>query len=493
MKRHRYWISVSKLMKICCYAFAGTALFFRALIEQCTQAGDEVEWSVIFPQGPFRHSFDDLIPTERRLYLYEDFGRVYHEKRPPFAWQTSPDIESIYLTLAKDKDGYRRLDKDEQLRRAATMMAVYRAFLERMRPDYVLAPDIEAVDGYILVNLCAELDIPFLHYTELRMLGRSFFSPDVYNTLPPYFGSYTEADLAEARAIIAAFRAGRPLRWAQHKHPPSAPPKPPLLRRVVTNTWLRWRQERLHASIETFGMRIRINFMPLVTSWRRRYFAWTAAHYFDIKPGDALPPRYILYMLHVTPESSINAFSPYFVDQFRAIDLILQNMPGDGVLVVKEHPSSMAMRPDGYYASLRRRPGLVLAHPEIPSRHLIENAAAIVSVTGTVGLECYFLDKPCLLLAPVFFGHLCRRLDSLDKLREQLIEMIHSYHPPSAEEKAIAIAKLINIGGEFIINDPWFVPSVCAPSNVAATRDFMWKHLRRLKEVPTHRGLAARG
>ena len=288
-------------MKICCYAFATTALFFQRLVALCRQAGDPVEWSVIFPQAPFRHALDDLVPSESRLYLYRDFQRIYRAQRPPYDWRNGAGIDSIYLALAKDKDGYRHLDKDEQLRRAATITAIYGAFLRRTAPDAVLFPDVETVDGFILVNLCQERGIPIIYHADLRHIGRSMFGSDIYNTLPPYFGTYTAEDLAEAKTVIAEFAAGT-VRTARDKHPPSAPPKPSLLRRAVLNTWLRWRYERLHATEVTLAMRVRMNFLPFVTTHRRRRFERTSPHFFDLSPSSpALPPRYILFFLHVTP------------------------------------------------------------------------------------------------------------------------------------------------------------------------------------------------
>lgn len=466
-------------MKICCYAFAGTALFFRALVELCAKAGDGVEWSVIFPQAPFRDSFDDLIPAARRLYLYEDFDRVYRDTVPPYDWRNSVGVDNIYLTMARDKNGYRRLDKNEQLHRAATITRIYRDFLARTRPDYVLLPDVEAVNGYILMNLCNELGIPMLYYVDLRHLGRGFFSTQLSNALPPYFGEYTDDDLATAKDLLAAFRAGKP-RAAGNRHPPARPPKPPMLRRVVRNTWLRWRYERLHASDETLGMRARVNIQRFVYAYRRWWFDAVSTRYFDlIKPDATLPKPYVFYPLHISPESSINGTEPFFVDQLRAIDLLLYNLPGDHCLVVKEHPASIGIRPHGFYRALRARPGVVLAHPDFPTARLIEHAALVTTITGTVGLECYLLDKPCLLMGPVFFSHLCYRLDSFNSFGRQLREIIANYRPPSEPEKTVEIAKLLNLGGDFVINDPWFVPAVCAPENMAAAREHLWRTIKR--------------
>jgi hypothetical protein len=47
-------------------------------------------------------------------------------------------------------------------------------------------------------------------------------------------------------------------------------------------------------------------------------------------------------------------------------------------------------------------------------------------------------------------------------------------------ERAIEIAKLVNIGADFLISDPWYNPTVMAPENIAAARAYLWCHLERL-------------
>src|SRR5208282_2465277 len=99
-----------------------------------------------------------------------------------------------------------------------------------------------------------------------------------------------------------------------------------------------------------------------------------------------------------------------------------------------EHPASIGYRPRDFYRALRRKPGVVMAHPDFSNRHLIENASLNVSVTGTVGLECYIMGKPCLLIGSVFFKHLCHHIDSLDGLGNQIRDVIANHVPPTEKE-----------------------------------------------------------
>ena len=471
----------SKPLRICVYAFSTTALFFRALIDACGKAGDTVEWSVIQPQGHFRGTFKDVIPSERRCYLYEAFNEVYDADDPGNVARAMASGEGLVTALYKDKDGYRRLNKEEQLRRGGAMDAIYRAFLQRVRPDYVLFPDLEVVDGFVLLNLCHELGIGVLYFTSMRFIGRSYFASDPYESMPLYFGESSQEDLRAARTVIEKFW-DRQSNDAGRNYPPVVPPKPSFARRIFTTPLLRWTSERLHASEETFRMRITRNMLRVMNPIRRRRFELLAARYFDVREdGAALPERFVFYAMQYTPESSINGLEPYYVDQSRVIDALLLNLPSGHRLVVKEHPAMAGMRPVSFYRELQRKPGLVLVHPRVDTRRLILRASVVTTVTGTVGLEAYLLGKPTVLFGPACFAHLCRRAPSVGELRSFLDRLIASYTPPSEAEKEEEIAKFIDIGGDFLISDPWFCPTVMAPENVQATRAYLWRHLERLR------------
>ena len=469
-------------VKICVYAFSSTALFFRGLIDACTKAGDPVEWSIVQPQGHFRYVFDDVIPDTRRCYLYDDFERRYRGNSPADLKRALTSGEGLPTALLKDKDGYRWLDKREQLRRGSAMDAVYRNFLERIRPDFILFPDLETVDGFILMNLCRELKIGVLYYTNMRFLKRSFLSPDAYESLPSYFGAFTDIDVAGAEEILKALRERRQLAAPAYEN--GVPRKPSWFRRLVVSNYLALTSERLHASEETFWMRITRHFLRYMNPLRRKRFELFSSWYFDVRDVRVgLPEHYVFYALQYTPESSINGIEPYYVDQTRIIDALLLNLPAGFQLLVKEHPAMCGMRPRAFYRELRRRPGVVLIHPQADTRTLIERAAVVCTVTGTIGLECYILDKPCVLFGRSFFAHLCASPPDLHRLRRFLEDLICNFHPPTEREKVIEIAKLLNVGGDFVIYDPWYSPIVMAPQNIRAARDYLWNHMMKLRDA----------
>ncbi len=468
-------------MRICLYAFSSAAWFFRGLVKACNDAGDDVEWSVVLPQGHFQGLLTDIIPAKRRCYLYETFNAYYRSIGSADIEDALNSGEGLATALLKDKGGYRTLEKGEQLRRGAVMHRIYSDFLERVRPDYVLFPDVETVDGFVLINLCRRLRIPILYYVSMRIFERGFFSHDPYESPPGYFGEHTADDLAAARSEISKFFERRS-QGPGSNYPANSPPKAALWRRALASEKLRLGSERLHLAEEGASLRIKRNIRPLLQRFRRWRFELGHARYFDIASPDAVfPERFVFYALHYTPESSINGLEPYYVDQLRVIDALLLNLPQGHRLVVKEHPAMYGLRPAAFYRELRRRPGLVLAHPSVDSRALIERAALVATVTGTIGLECFLMGKPCLSFGRNFFRHLCYTPPAFGELRSFLQDIVDKFVPASNGTKEIEIAKLLNVGANFLISDPWFSPSVMSGQNIAAARAYLWRHLARLQ------------
>jgi hypothetical protein len=478
-------------MKIAVYAFAMTARFFRTLI-QLTETETDVEWSVILPRGHNVRIFDGVIPPERLCYLYADFNTRYRRNGSVDDVPFSRNAESLYMSLYRDKDGYRHLDQDRQLRRAITIYGIYKEFLQRVRPDYILMPDIEVVDGFILLNLCYELGIEPIYYVNGRFLDGVMFARTCSEDLPRYFGVYELGDIKRARALlefvrekglrqIAAFRpslteSGRKL-----------PPPESLLIRAPRSLWRSWTAERLYAGEDTTALSIKTLIRPLLYRYRTAKFDVLQQRYFDVMPDLAnLPVQFVLYAMQYTPESSINGIAPYYVDQFRAIDQLLMSLPNGYWLLVKEHPAMVGQRPAAFYKALRKRAGVKLVHPLADSYTLITKSNLVATVTGTIGLECFFLDKPCLMFGPSFFSHLCHAFADWRKSPNFVDDIVAGYKPRTDDEKAVELARLFHVFYDFRLTGLFSTADDLSETTIRAYWSAVKTHIRRLQLADEH-------
>ncbi len=422
-------------IKLCVFASSTTALFFRGLIDACAKSRDPIEWSVIFPQGHFRYVLSDVIAKERRLYLFEHFDRHYAALDDAQIQRAMASGEGLVSALMRDKNGYRWLPKEEQAAyRGAAMHACYREIPgARWRPTSCFFP-VSRRSKSSSPSLCARNSRSAFLLLPPRCgsSGRAFFSADVYESLPQYFGAYTNDDVQVARQVIDRFRAkmgNEPGDRYPLRH--SLANQASFARHRDQREYLRWRYERRHCSEETLLMRITRHAQPLVRRLRQRRFDLTSARYFDVtKSQGSLPEKFVFYGLHMTPESSINALEPYYVDQLRPIDAPLLSLPRDTRWWSRSTRPWSACAPIPLSGCRWLRPALVLVHPDYDTRDLIARAAVVATVTGTVGLEAYLLDKPCVMFGPNFFVHLCHKAPGLHELAPLVRRLATEFRVP---------------------------------------------------------------
>lgn len=457
-------------LKIVVYGFGNTPYFFRSLIERY---GQEVDWSVILPRWHYKDLFSDLLPRSKILYLYEHFNECYRnvkQGREVGGFEFAPEADSEFVCLLKDKGGYKNLNGEEQLVRSQAIVKIYRKFLETVKPDFILFPDLEVVDGFLLLSLCISLGIRPIYYVGLRFLGGGFLSGDSYETLPKNYGSYTDEHLMLAQRFLTKFNSAVIDLELQPYTDYQAIIKKSLLKRIPAAIFNHLKYESKYVGEDNWYIRLRANFLPILSPLRRKYFDLIQHHLFNIRSfsNDLVGKNYGFYALQYTPESSINGLEPYYVDQLRVIDALLMAMPSGYRLLVKEHPAIVGLRSSSFYRQLKNRPGVILVSPDVDSKHLIVHSKFTATVTGTIGLESYLIGKPCIVFGRNFFSHLCVCVSGITNLKEKVNFAINDFVAPSFEERAQQLAKFFAIRRPIDFVDPLASPSVLSIKHVDA-------------------------
>lgn len=112
---------------------------------------------------------------------------------------------------------------------------------------------------------------------------------------------------------------------------------------------------------------------------------------------------YFFYTLHVDPEASTMVISPSQTNQFAVIEAIAKSKPIDHILIVKEHLTMIGRRPKGYYDRINALPGVFFVDPLESSFQFIKGAEAVITLTGTSGLEAIMLNKPAIFLGKFIY------------------------------------------------------------------------------------------
>ncbi len=157
------------------------------------------------------------------------------------------------------------------------------------------------------------------------------------------------------------------------------------------------------------------------------------ARYKLSRPAVSEPPQapFCLYALHTQPESSIDVQASFYSDQVAVVRLIARSLPVSYVLAVKVHPTDVDGKPIRYYRELSEIPGVVLLDYSVDSRLLIERAAVVFALTGTIAYEAALLRKPVIVFTRNFFNllptvHLSKEPMELPALVRRVISDVPS-------------------------------------------------------------------
>jgi hypothetical protein len=132
--------------------------------------------------------------------------------------------------------------------------------------------------------------------------------------------------------------------------------------------------------------------------------------------------RFLLYPLHYHPEASTSVLAPDFVDELHVIRSIAFRLPTGLRLVVKEHPSAVALQPREFYRQLSNMPNVELVAADLPAKLLARRSEGVVCVTSTLGFEAAVMNKPVVCLGDVLYGYFpnVRMITHLGELDEAI-------------------------------------------------------------------------
>lgn len=124
-----------------------------------------------------------------------------------------------------------------------------------------------------------------------------------------------------------------------------------------------------------------------------------SSKYENAKPGE----KFLLYPLHFHPEASTSILSGSYLNEYEVIKNIAFNLPEGLMLYVKDHVSAWGYPSLEFYKKILALPNVRLLPPTAPTKQLIKNSAAIVTLTSTVGYEALLLNKRVFLFGNVFY------------------------------------------------------------------------------------------
>lgn len=134
---------------------------------------------------------------------------------------------------------------------------------------------------------------------------------------------------------------------------------------------------------------------------RRKYHRYWAGkkvnRYLKRVSERKITDKYIYYPLHYQPEGTSLPMGGEYYDQLLVIKMISQHLPKDVMLYVKPHPNRSLYADKDYYQKIISLKNVKLISKDVNTYDLIDNALAVVSLTGTAILEALVRKKHVLM------------------------------------------------------------------------------------------------
>ena len=132
--------------------------------------------------------------------------------------------------------------------------------------------------------------------------------------------------------------------------------------------------------------------------------------------------KYVLYPLHVIPESSVFTKAPYFCSELFLIETLSKSVPWECKILVKEHWGMLGKRPLSFYKQLKKLTNVILVSPFLykDPKQYIQDSQGVVTITGSTALEAAFLGKPSIIFGETSFEPLScvHKVSDITKIKD---------------------------------------------------------------------------
>jgi len=140
--------------------------------------------------------------------------------------------------------------------------------------------------------------------------------------------------------------------------------------------------------------------------------------------------KYAVFFLHFQPENTTTPQGSHFSDQLLAFDMIVQAIPENMILYVKEHPAQYTevaydvhFRSVYFYEHMLKHKNVRFLSQNISTEKILNQAQYIFSINGSITWESIIINKPAFTFGWYWYS-ICKSaliVDSVDAIKKQII------------------------------------------------------------------------
>jgi len=167
--------------------------------------------------------------------------------------------------------------------------------------------------------------------------------------------------------------------------------------------------------------------------------------YIDKKLLKEIPnkQKFVYYPLHIEQERNLLIAAPFYTNQIELIRNIIQSLPIDYKLIVKEHPAqeTREWRDISEYQEMMDIPNVILMHPDVSSKDILSKSSLVITIGGTTGLESNFYQIPSIILSEMDYSILpsVEFLSNIQDLPKKIRESLNRSVMPDDLDKFVQL------------------------------------------------------
>lgn len=345
------------------------------------------------------------------------------------------ELQAIKMMDRMDQD-LRSFNFMERQRHFRNMLKSWEAAVEFLKPDFVVSQDIpHRLYDYVLNMICKKHNIPFIMFHHTQFPNRYFITVNDFYTIGDLFtnkgGDYIEREKLNIKIPNDVLTTYENVKKTYEKAAPDYMQKENILQKksdrpfyltrlTIKKLFTKYRpylsgcpagptiishcayDKRKSKKYEESEGNIYIHEYNIRKA--NTYKKKLKEHYLSHVSKPNYNEKYVIHFLHYQPEGTTCPGGDIFVDQSLCIDVLLNNLPKDYKVYVKEHPHQFLRYRIGHtgrmcdlYDDLVKNDRVKLISIEEDTFSLIQHAKAVSTITGTVGWEAIVRKKPVIV------------------------------------------------------------------------------------------------
>lgn len=418
------------------------------LAKTLRKEGHEIAAFFIMPHESLRNDYDYReflrLNPDLKIFTAKELGASFLKKLRAgpiiLDWEDLNRIESTYCrlktlglqqvssqfmsTYAHYRTYYHDVPGEQQL----LLMQLYYQLVEKVlgefNPDVIYDADFSEYPRAIIYEVAEDRGIPYITLessrykdyffpsTTLAMKDADWLSP-IVQTRVSLLHTMTDRSGRDGYKALAEFRKAREILAPGFKVAYETTKFKPvraaynLARSYFRNIPIQIRDWFLHYRMGTspiFADPLASNLLELKEYLRKVLIAFSS----PFESVDLSKLSFILFPLHLIPESSTLTKAPFFLNEEFLIESLSKSLRPGQKIVVKEHWYMLGERPLSFYRRLKRLPNVILIEPRKygDPRAYLEHAEGVVTITGSSAFEAALLGKPAIAFGPTPFSML---------------------------------------------------------------------------------------